>query len=995
MTDTLRILLTLVAVAVCAPAPCTARANALLPTSLEASGAFTNEELQALDLALWAVAMTRGDLGFDKTVADAGFLLPIVTHLLNHPLDNPGYASAFAAAWPGATKPAAALRLLLEQLAMPGEEPAVTSAGIDMEPEPETGDPGGLITSVSTTAGPPLPGSPERRFLDSLPDHIDRALRLFIRQLPLLRDSFAQAFSAFSLEQRELLACLTLTLAADEDVTAPLPAGRCADTLESIADPIAVFLELAELVDWPCLTAAIEESANLYTEMRDLLCNPAAGAQRPPWDSIHELTTTFGLIAVGTAGDDHYANPCILIIDPGGNDIYEGNHATACGCGGSPVGMLFDLGGDDMYRSAGDFSQAAAMMGAAFLYDAEGDDIYRARWLAQGAAMFGAAWLEDAAGTDDYYARGYAQGAGIFGAGALVDEQPETDRREGEGNDSYRAGLFAQAFSRTRGAGILEDRYGNDHYQAGGCFMHRPLYDNRYQSLSQGFSIGIRPAGGGGIAFLMDHDGNDRYGGEVYGQGAGYWYGAGFLLDDGGNDGYTLTIYGQGSGIHLACGTLIDAAGDDSYLMNDGLGQGGAHDFAAGVLMDHAGNDQYIAGNASNQGTGLTNAVGIFLDRAGNDLYASLEGMANGAGRPARGYGSIGVFADLDGKDRYTLAGADDTRWTQTTYGSGVDIHQDRTSMPVNPPPHTSSPAAALPVIDGKLDREEFDALWSIACEWAVGINRDRVPAARQTVAAQGLRTLRFVEPLLGTADSLEIQAIETVLTQMIDQHRKPILKILRHALQSEDDITRNNALSFTAELHLQELAPLVIALLDDHHSATHAIRAAGEMRLEKAAEQLVQFLDCDQDRQIALAVEALCRLGSPETMPRLTALLDHDSVVVRMSVIESLGRLDIAAEELIRTAAGSDRTERARRNALLTLARMQPDVLTGRLDRLIPLLDDPAWAIRGGTVELLDGLHEDGDVRTAVSRAAALEKDTYVLAAIKRFFSAEPARIP
>ena len=130
-------------------------------------------------------------------------------------------------------------------------------------------------------------------------------------------------------------------------------------------------------------------------------------------------------------------------------------------------------------------------------------------------------------------------------------------------------------------------------------YLHAPLFSDRYQSFSQGFAIGERGIDyAGGIAMLIDHDGNDRYLGDIYNQGVGYWYSAGLLWDGGGNDTYEMTQYGQGSGIHLAVGGLVDVSGHDTYVMHSGLGQGGSHDYAASILHDRGCNDRYL-GNTS------------------------------------------------------------------------------------------------------------------------------------------------------------------------------------------------------------------------------------------------------------------------------------------------------------------------------------------------------------------------------------------------------------
>jgi hypothetical protein len=232
--------------------------------------------------------------------------------------------------------------------------------------------------------------------------------------------------------------------------------------------------------------------------------------------------------------------------------------------------------------------------------DAQGDDTWRATFAGQGAGLFGVGWVEEGGGDDDYEARALAQGAAVLGVGALMDRG---------GNDVYDVGLQGQAFSGLFGLGVLADDAGNDRYLAGGREPDHERNQDRYLSLAQGFSIGLRPFAGGGVAALIDRGGNDTYVADVYGQGASYYYSAGYLLDGGGNDTYTVYQYGQGAGIHLSLGLLVDEDGHDAYSGGI-LVQGVAHDFAVGGLIDRGGRDTYLADHDA-QGHGMNSALGV------------------------------------------------------------------------------------------------------------------------------------------------------------------------------------------------------------------------------------------------------------------------------------------------------------------------------------------------------------------------------------------------
>lgn len=349
----------------------------------------------------------------------------------------------------------------------------------------------------------------------------------------------------------------------------------------------------------------------------------------------------WGKFVIGGTGPNIYeGDDFIGIIDLGGDDIYRGRVASAIGLpGNSPISFVLDMGGNDRYEGE-DFTQGFGFLGVGILHDlGGGNDTYRSRFCAQGCGLCGYGELFDDGGDDQYQADSGAQGAGVFGFGHLIDAK---------GNDVYRGCRYVQAFAQVMGVGVLTDGAGNDLYYAGGKYLHQPLWNDRYQSLSQGFAIGNRGEGtGGGVALLLDEgDGNDVYQADIYGQGSSYWYSLGMLVDRAGNDTYTLGQYGQGAGIHLSAGILVDLAGNDTYTNPFGVGTGGAHDWAVGWLIDRAGNDLY---QGNGQGQGLNYAIGILLDCAGDDSHISNNELCVGKGVN----NDISLLIDLGGTDVY------------------------------------------------------------------------------------------------------------------------------------------------------------------------------------------------------------------------------------------------------------------------------------------------------------------------------------------------------
>ncbi|HRZ13136.1 MAG TPA: hypothetical protein P5567_11860 [Kiritimatiellia bacterium] len=386
-------------------------------------------------------------------------------------------------------------------------------------------------------------------------------------------------------------------------------------------------------------------------------------------ETLLRVNTELGPVFVGTPGRDEYSGRALLILDPDGDDIYRGAAGVADGRTGQGLAAIVDLKGDDSYKADGLWGAGSALWGAAALLDLEGNDLHEARYAGQGAALCGAAWLEDRGGDDVYRAGGFAQAAAFYGVAVL---------RERAGRDLYDVGLAGQAYAGVLGFALLADGAGSDRYLAGGREPDHERNDDRHLSLAQGFSIGMRPWAGGGVAALVDLEGNDAYIADIYGQGVSYWYGAGFLLDGGGNDTYQLYQYGQGAGIHLSLGLLADRGGSDQYTGYI-LCQGAAHDYGVGMLFDQGGDDTYSADHHS-QGRALNNALALLVDSGGDDAYFGrqpdqCQGVGNDGGH--REYGSLALLLDLAGADRYSCGAADGARMKRPDFGIVYDVQSD------------------------------------------------------------------------------------------------------------------------------------------------------------------------------------------------------------------------------------------------------------------------------------------------------------------------------
>lgn len=372
-------------------------------------------------------------------------------------------------------------------------------------------------------------------------------------------------------------------------------------------------------------------------------------------------------VAIGGLGKNIYNGKFDIIIDFGGDDVYnidndnrppfQKNYKGGFGYG---LSYIIDLSGNDYYTTKSNFALAGALFSSSFLFDKEGDDVYNCQSVGLGAAIGGLGLLYDESGNDTYHGLTFSIGAGCFGIGFVVDRK---------GNDTYIANSYSQGFGMTEGVGAIIDNEGNDSYLIDARSLDIGRYEDHYVSMCQGYGLGLRPYYAGGIGLIIEGSGNDIYNTDIFGQGGAYWYSLGAIIDKSGHDKYNGYQYSQGAGIHLAVGLLKDYDGWDFY-QSQGVSQGCGHDFGFGLLWDVKGNDNYSAYSLS-QGAGNADGIGILIDESGSDGYLSKEPvyMSRGYGNPRREYGSIGLFLDMSGNDFYSEAGLDSTVYNSSTWG--------------------------------------------------------------------------------------------------------------------------------------------------------------------------------------------------------------------------------------------------------------------------------------------------------------------------------------
>jgi len=928
---------------------------------------YTAAELSAIDRALWAGNMTREDMLFNKDYTKGYACFPIVRDMMHDPL----LIAPF-------------MDFLAQRM---NDAPAVFQVMASCFE----------WDSSELQALSPV-GAPEGK-----PGSVQKALKRLEEGLFIAQNRLEFEWNS---EEMEILREFLPEAMAWHDVFESTCSEERRAVLEAdIEDkPDDYLYELAAREDYAGTLAAIAALVQ-------------AGENAEGWDeSVFPqdkpviVESRWGNIALGTPGDDYYEGEFAALVEPGGNDTYRNCRlGAAYGTSDRRAGLFVDLGGDDFYDCGEtNITLGAAVLGVAIFADlGQGNDRYIAGSCSLGAAMGGLAVFADDGGSDIYEGKVFSQGAAGYGTALMMDisGQPEPEFSTDEGmedpidinlfdNDTYHAWTNSQAFARTRGIAVCYNQRGNEIYEAGGVYLHAPLFSDRYQSFSQGFAIGERGIDyAGGIAMLIDCDGNDRYLGDIYNQGVGYWYSAGLLWDGGGNDTYEMTQYGQGSGIHLAVGGLVDVSGNDTYVMHSGLGQGGSHDYAASILHDRGGNDHYM-GMTSCNGTGLTNAVGIHIDRSGNDTYAGRRSGGINWGRPARGSSSIGLLVDMEGTDDYLGIMADETLWRHTDIGVGWDLPTPEPEPEPENAAGVASGDAPIPEIcyyEGELTQEVFDELWEISIRWAVGDNRYIVPEARKRLIAFGADVLPYLSEVMDhTASSLAYRAFVEILGALKEEHGDAVADVLRENAKS-DDTTRNTvALYLIGELGFPELEDAVVPFLDDEDLQRRAIGVLANIGSHAADERLRTMLDPAGDEMlIRSAMSALVKLEAA-SYEDLQPLLGHPLVSVR----EALTNLLCENYETFKPGLREGFCSMGRygvremRTALAVLMRAEtePDEMVVQI--AVKCLQSDDWGLRADAVRCIRRWWEVAEVDYATMAPAlkamremlATETDPFVL---------------
>ncbi len=847
------------------------------PASLDAASEcslLTSRDRVGIEAALGHLCMTERDFQFHKDVADACDSLWTMREILHDPVVL--------------TETAAYVERALSSTN--GEDLLMTAAR--------------LLEFTPLERAPVVRGTPVAALQDyaECPAELRVALAAFLQTAQAVKVQANAACSALTTTDRHYLAAAEWgSVFRVEDVPTVREkllgaglSGAAIDTSirESYAlDPEPSARKRIDLSNRVQMRDLLQASVWYWQALQDLADRLSAFDEWPASPLV--LDTEAGRVVIGTTGADTYRDSALLILDPGGDDLYTARAGVASSLIDTPVAAIIDLDGNDRYQSEELLAAGSAFMGIAMVLDVRGHDSYTSSYAGSASSFWGVSMLVDSEGDDVYRARALSQGYAFYGVGLLLDVA---------GRDLYDVGFLGQGCAGYRGVGALLDHHGNDSYSAGGVEPDFHRGPGRFLSLAQGFSIGMRPFAGGGYGVLLDREGCDSYRADIYGQGAGYWYAAGMLLDQKGNDHYHVHQYGQGAGIHLSGGLLADGGGDDVYS-GYSLAQGAAHDYAVGMLLEGGGNDTYTADHHA-QGRAMNNALALLIDRGGRDTYFArrhdqCQGMGNDGGE--REYGSLAMLLDLDGLDYYSGGASNASRRLNPDYGIVLDasmatgllynstLFSDR-NKPVIPPAVSldvqkderpaTQPAATVSFQSAAYDRALMDELMFHASRYpSTPEKRRKKDESKEKLYAHESRALAYLVDQT-SLDNLWMHVFAFELNRLLEA--EDCVPVLLKALQSPRSRVRKTALYFLGFHETPEHAERVRPFLSDIKCAGAALRTLGKWQYTNAVEEVLRFADDDDERRRVLAVNALGSIGAPSCVEPLIQKLEDPFFTVR-----------------------------------------------------------------------------------------------------------------
>jgi len=559
----------------------------------------------------------------------------------------------------------------------------------------------------------------------------------------------------------------------------------------------------------------------------------------------------------------------------GGNNTY---YTNAGGTEGTRAAALHvNLQGNNTYFG-NNFVQGSGFLGVGVLATFSGNNTFKADSYSQGAGFFGAGLLMNLEGNNRYEMNFAGQSFAVFGSSLVWNKG---------GHSSYLAhGGMSQAASSTLGVAFLIDNTGNNSFVAG--ISDQP--GTRLSGIGQGSSIGVRgdPWVGhasfyGGVSFLYNGGGQNKFAVSEFGQGSAYFLGTGILVDEGESDDFYADLTSQGQALHLAAGLLLKKKGNARFI--GGWGSlGVAGDRSVGMFINTEGNNRY-EGTIQSIGTARKpKALGVFIDLGGNNDYnfgASSNANIQKPRSPLEWPNAL--FLTLGGHNSYPqnkdeMQRGANRQWGVEEHGIGIDANiksndlfdplikkfpsVPRNYFPFDPLDGWSSNTAYRPLIHAATQEELETQISEI-----LTANYDH-----RRHLYESIDLFRFTHP-----------DTKIDFSELLQDPAKASEDLLNYAVLVNIQANQPHHLD-------QVLQALDQGSIDSGYSRKMALKFVAKFGTQNSAATLAKVMETDSSEENrAYAAYILAKLDTPNTLDLLESGLNDKSEKVRYSAAAGL----------------------------------------------------------------------------------------------------------
>ncbi len=548
----------------------------------------------------------------------------------------------------------------------------------------------------------------------------------------------------------------------------------------------------------------------------------------------------------GSGDDEHKALASGLCIDLGGRNRYKGRYGAGIGY----ASVLIDLGND----TKADFVDAAGGagvlgIGIAHFLGVRPDLYGKALSYGAGVGGVGIAVVEQQCRIES---RSLGQGFGIAGVGALV---------LGKGSDTLKIGYLGQGAGMLGGMGWLVNHGGNDRYRAGGLIPDS-TNPGGFICRAQGYA-GLMP---GGLGLITDLGGDDLYEAGTDSQGSARAFGIGSIYDAGGNDTYLALTQSQASATAEGVAAQFDLDGDDTYVVRKGSCHSHATDRSVAILVDREGDDLYAARD-SRPALAQEGSVSIFLDEAGSDRYAGPVGI----GVLVNGRPGIALFVNLGGDDAFADGPLPGTAGSSGSQGISFAADDGVVKDPAPIKPGSVSAKS-----------EEIDSLW----EQVRSGGARSAPSARKLAEIGEPALERFCTQFAGTAPTSMIKVAAALVLN------EPAAKAtLIEQFSKVNPFARASLYQIATLAKVIELKGTVSEGLKNDVTRRAAVRYAAVAGAKDAVDQISGIVLSGDAITAEDAMIALAALADDSMAPTMEALLTNQNLVIRRAALGFLAK--------------------------------------------------------------------------------------------------------